>query len=1041
VTLSIRATYDLAPAVEAAIRELRRADPFLPVRVLVPSPLLGAWLSHAIFRESGHVAVAFERPEQLAWRLLEPHKLVEGWRPVPEFADLAMVLAAARDERQREDLPAYLAAALETRGFAPSVLRSLRDLDSVGVEAAALTDLAPGSAAPARLCLLSRLQAGLRRRLAEARLLSRANLLREAANAPYREDVGAVVACGLQAAGPALEAFLAGLAGRYPLAWVAPAMSAAVAPRHAARAKALLARIGHAADGEAKGEANPGEEAPTSLTRLQQGLFGAAPGDSEPHPLDGTVCILAASGAHLEAVEIARQVVDAVGEGDLGFGDVAVLLPSGAEAASFDAAFERAGIDALFWEGTPRIDPAARALSVLLDLLDRDLDRARVLEFLTTARVPWDALLGEDAEPSAAGWDRLSSRAGIVKGLDQWRAGLARARETAVEWAGKDDREADADRDVRLIDTLRRVVEMLAADLAAFPAVAGWSVYLDATLALLDRWIVDGGAVRERLERALRPLAAHAPAPARAEFVARAQALLATQTYRQGEIGEARVFVGTIAASAGLRFRLVFVPGLAERRFPSAVRPDPLLLDDERRALSEALPTTEDALEAQKLLFAGAVHAATERLVLSYPRVDANGREAVPSSFLLRAAEAATGRLLTTADLLQVATPGETVLGRAWPEAPERALDEVERDLGLVVSGRPGAARHLREDAPHFARAREAEAAGWQAQLTPWDGLLDSADEVVADWAARLRLAQTRSVSALQDLATCPYRHFLKRGLRLRKWEEPGRAYELDPLQRGSLVHEILERTFRELQEKEGLPLKPAGLGAAQAIARRHLTDALARAAVEGLVPHRSLLDPVEVEMRRDLDETLRREAEAHDGFVPAEFEREFDEVRFALGDGQEVVFRGKLDRVDMAKKPARVRVVDYKTGGFWHEEGEEFKGGRSIQLAVYNVAAAQLYPKHAVTEALYRYTTEKGGFRDKACADTDEARETLRTILRSLETLATRGVFAPDPGKDACGFCDFQPVCGPAAARDGRAARKKDDPRLQPLRDLRQIP
>ena len=86
---------------------------------------------------------------------------------------------------------------------------------------------------------------------------------------------------------------------------------------------------------------------------------------------------------------------------------------------------------------------------------------------------------------------------------------------------------------------------------------------MDATLRLLDRWVRRGAAVRLRLERTLRPLATHAPGPTRGEFVARVQELLATQTYREGELGEARVFVGNITAAAGMRFRLVFVPGLA----------------------------------------------------------------------------------------------------------------------------------------------------------------------------------------------------------------------------------------------------------------------------------------------------------------------------------------------------------------------------------------------------------------------------------------------------------------------------------------------
>ncbi len=58
------------------------------------------------------------------------------------------------------------------------------------------------------------------------------------------------------------------------------------------------------------------------------------------------------------------------------------------------------------------------------------------------------------------------------------------------------------------------------------------------------------------------------------------------------------MFVGSIAGARGLRLRLVIVPGLVERAFPAVVRPDPLLLDEEREALSPELRTTLDGHES-----------------------------------------------------------------------------------------------------------------------------------------------------------------------------------------------------------------------------------------------------------------------------------------------------------------------------------------------------------------------------------------------------------------------------------------------------------
>ena len=183
---------------------------------------------------------------------------------------------------------------------------------------------------------------------------------------------------------------------------------------------------------------------------------------------------------------------------------------------------------------------------------------------------------------------------------------------------------------------------------------------------------------------------------------------------------------GRRASPSGLQFRVVFVPGMVERRFPSVARPDPLLLDEERESLSPALRTTLDDQEQERVEFVEACAAARERLVLSYPRVDGqSGRERVPSSFLLRAASAAIGARVSAEELARLASAGETSLGRPYPKNPERAVDLLERDLALVASGEKGAARHLLDEAPNVARAFEAERASWMPELTVWDGLVE----------------------------------------------------------------------------------------------------------------------------------------------------------------------------------------------------------------------------------------------------------------------------------------------------------------------------
>ena len=511
---------------------------------------------------------------------------------------------------------------------------------------------------------------------------------------------------------------------------------------------------------------------------------------------------------------------------------------------------------------------------------------------------------------------------------------------------------------------------------------------------------------------------------------------IASQVYREGSLADGRVFVGPTSVAAGLRFRVVFVPGLVERRFPSVARPDPLLLDEERAALAESVRTSADNQEEERLEFLDACASASERLVLSYPRVDGqSGRDRVPSSFLLRAARAAVGRRVSAEELAALASGGETSLGRPYPKDADRAVDLFERDLSLVAYGEKGAARHILDDAPNVRRSRDAERAAWRRVLTPWDGLVDA--DACRDALNQLSLAG-REVSAteVETLGTCPYKHFLRFGLKLRPWEEPERTYALDRRDVGVIMHDVLERLFSELKARKAFPLRLESLEPVKRRAQQLLDEEVAKLTSAGTIVHAGLVGAVRDQMEADLYDLLEREVEDAGDFVPDRFELEFTDLTFDFARGRRLTFRGFMDRVDVAQKPKRVRVTDYKSGRFIWQDDDEFKGGRNVQLAIYVLAAAAEYPKHEVTESRYYYSTASGRFKTKRIEGSDAARATLKQILATLDDIVRAGTFAPVA--DDCGFCDYVDICGPQ--KEVRAERKRIDPRLAGFYQMREI-
>src|SRR4029450_13041310 len=108
-----------------------------------------------------------------------------------------------------------------------------------------------------------------------------------------------------------------------------------------------------------------------------------------------------------------------------------------------------------------------------------------------------------------------------------------------------------------------------------------------------------------------------------------------------------------------------------------------LLLDGSRDHLRADLPTRSRRAQAERLLLHLAAGAATDRLYVSYPRLEvAEGRGRVPSFYALDLVRGATGRI-PDPDTLEAdaAKTGGSSLAWPAPADPMRAIDDQEHDL------------------------------------------------------------------------------------------------------------------------------------------------------------------------------------------------------------------------------------------------------------------------------------------------------------------------------------------------------------------------
>ena len=182
----------------------------------------------------------------------------------------------------------------------------------------------------------------------------------------------------------------------------------------------------------------------------------------------------------------------------------------------------------------------------------------------------------------------------------------------------------------------------------------------------------------------------------------------------------------------------------------------------------------------------------------------------MPSVYALEAVRAAEGRLPDFSELARRAeTVSSTRVGWPAPSDPAVAIDDAEYDLAVLdrlfalPDKESGSARYLLTANPYLARALRARYQRWSRKWTPADGLVSPSSSASAVMAKNAFAERSYSPTALQHYARCPYRFFLQAVHGLAPRETAESIDELDPLQRGALIHDIQFAFFERLSARQ----------------------------------------------------------------------------------------------------------------------------------------------------------------------------------------------------------------------------------------------
>lgn len=690
--------------------------------------------------------------------------------------------------------------------------------------------------------------------------------------------------------------------------------------------------------------------------------------------------------------------------------------------------------------------PAGAALLGLLHLMDTDLQRNEVIDWLAAAPI----LDSEHKVVPATAWDRLSRRAGVIRGESQWAERLEALASREEERARDLDRDESGDGSGEWRSAAARREAARARELAGFidelnehittllPSPGSpwqqWAEWAGNTLerylgsAARHQWWPDEEqdfyvAVREALDglASLDAVGAGADAAAFRSAVARA---LESPAGRVGRFGDG-VMVGPLRHGRGLDLDAVWIVGMTEGMAPVGAGGSSVLLEEDRQAAigdvqASAGPSPLDTRRARQDRQAAALQAALasssgeQGRTLSWSRAELrSARPRLPSRWLISAARKLADERVSLDDLGRLATDGHAAFAEVISFAA--GLDRVGDDRAVAASLHDRDLAQLSawnrqhgrlEDHPV---AFEGPAAAYAATAPlrnqafgPFSGKVDP---------AKLVLKRRHSATKLETYAACPFRWFLSEALGLRSEEAPEELIQISSRDKGSLVHEILERYI--LGALKG---KPRDYRAARRVAEEVFAEWEAR----GLTGKPLLWDFDRQVILRELQRFVQEDtlepvaAELSFGRGPDDYPAVEVEVA-----GERIAFSGQADRVD--REGAGLVVTDYKTGGAAEFDGLEedpVMAGTKLQLHIYARAArAACGDEKTPVRARYWFVSEKGDF--KECAvDLDRDAERFKEALHTLTTSIKAGLFPARPGEDSfwgyknCSRCDFDRLC-----------------------------
>lgn len=750
------------------------------------------------------------------------------------------------------------------------------------------------------------------------------------------------------------------------------------------------------------------------------------------------------------------------------FGDMAVFVPDNGTSTRLRAAFRQAGVPVAGEDPHGLASTSAgKFVLQLVETVLKGMRRDALMVWLTSSPVI-SPLSGKSV--ASTRWDYIAKRARVTTFADDsdWHRRVELYRHSVQYRVRRLERDQDADVDegraaslnslkteLSLVDGLAEFVKDLLLEVAKGERPKSWRDHVKWLEGIAGRYLGGSGDGADRVDGMARVLSVLSSISeldsisgddgdvAKVSFARFAESVrngINSVAGRRRGLGRG-VLISRIDAGIGAAFESVHVMELSETAYQAGGTDHPMLRDRDRTLLNDGagtLPTIKSRQDAARRSFELAAQSSLRcRFYWNRSHIG-DASDSFPSPLYLERLSTAVGRTVSAEDAMADNVP-EIEIERPLHEAVSRS-DLVWEPYGarLVslkgMKGRPDALS-AREDLRPFSKALDSFSMRSSKGFTQYDGAVGALDEV--------RSGITTSASRLEAYASCPYSYFLGEVIGVEAPPEEDEEFRLSPLERGQLVHEILDAFVKDR-------ISTGADRSDDRLFNRLCEEAFAEFELRSFAPPTHLWELEKRNIVRRLQRWRHAELEILDTMVGrSEVETQFGYgggesviMRVEMRDGEalEVALRGRIDRIAFEDDGDAMVVLDYKTGspaGYQGLNKDAVDHGTRLQLPIYMLAASRMFPD-VVPELLsgffwFVFESDRGSMvAPKLRLSWREVEPRLHEVVRTITQGIRNGEFPIRPGKmqyqsgnwENCRNCAFDAACD--SGRDAAWARKR---------------